>query len=62
MKFIGYTSMSRLIIDTIRHYSVTARLSLSLLIVYIKIRSAKKSHIKLSYIYLKFDITRFDKP
>ena len=62
MKFIKYTSIDRLIIDTVRHYSVTTRFSLSLLIIYIRIRSAKESHIKLSYIHLKFDITRFGKP
>ena len=53
--------MSRLIIDTIRYYSATARLSLSSLIVYIRIRSTEKSYMKLSHIYLKFGTTRFDK-
>ena len=53
--------MNRLIIYTIRYNNAIARLSLSLLIVYIKIRSAKESHIKLFYIHLKFDTTRFDK-
>ena len=62
MKFIRYTLISRLIIDIIRYYSVIARPSLSLLIIYIRIRSAKKSYIKLSYIYLKFNTARFDKP
>ena len=62
MKFIRYALMGRLIIDTIRYYSVTTRLSLSLLIIYIRLRSTKESYMKLSYIYLKFGTARFDKP
>ena len=41
--------MSRLIIDTIRYHNLIARLSLSLLIIYIKMRSAKESYIKFHY-------------
>ena len=46
MKFIRYAPIDRSIIDTIRHYSPTARPSLSLLIIYIKMRPAKKSYMK----------------
>ena len=46
MKFTRHTPMGRLIIDTIRHYSPTARPSLSLLIIYIRMRSAEESHMK----------------
>ena len=46
MKFIRYTLIDRSIIYTIRYYNSIARLSLSLLIIYIRIRPAKESHMK----------------
>ena len=46
MKSIRYAFMGRSIIDTIRHYNPTARPPLSLLIIYIRIRPAKESHIE----------------
>ena len=62
MKFTEHALIDRLIINTIRYYSVTARPSLSSLIIYIRIYSAKESYMKLSYVYLKFGTARFDKP
>ena len=42
--------MGRSIIDTIRYYSLTARLSLSLLMIYIRMRPAEKSYMKFHYL------------
>ena len=50
MKFIRYALIGRLIIDTIRYYSLIARLSLSSLMIYIRIRSAKESYMKFHYL------------
>ena len=50
MKFIRYAFIDRSIIDTIRYYSLIARPPLSLLIICIRIRSAKESHMKFYYL------------